>query len=110
MIKPGSVVSYIEMCREEGVNLQRGMNYRLRGRFSVILVSIRQGAPYADRIEDEGKILIYEGHDIASKRNGPNPKSVSQPYMNPSGSLSQNGLFFEAAMAFKKEKNYTRVS
>jgi hypothetical protein len=102
MIEPGSVISYLEMCREEGVNLQRGMNYKLKGRFSTILMSIRPGAPYADRIEDEGKTLIYEGHDIASKRNGPNPKSIDQPYKNPSGSLTQNGLFFEAAMAFKE--------
>jgi hypothetical protein len=104
MIEPGSVISYLEMCREEGVNLQRGMNYKLKGRFSIILMSIRPGAPYADRIEDEGKTLIYEGHDIASKRDGPNPKSIDQPYKNPSGSLTQNGLFFEAAMAFKEGK------
>ena len=104
MIEPGSVISYLEMCREEDVNLQRGMNYKLKGGFSVILMSIRLGAPYADRIEDEGKTLIYEGHDIASKRNGPNPKSVDQPYTNPSGSLTQNGQFFEAATDFKKGK------
>jgi hypothetical protein len=104
MIEPGSVISYLEMCSEEGVNLQRGMNYKLKGRFSIILMSIRPGAPYADRIEDEGKTLIYEGHDIASKRNGPNPKSIDQPYKNPLGSRTQNGLFFEAAMAFKKGK------
>lgn len=104
MIEPGSVISYLEMCREEGVNLQRGMNYRLKGGFSIILMSIRPGAPYADRIEDEGKVLIYEGHDVASKRNWPDPKSIDQPYKNPSGSLTQNGLFFEAAMAFKKGK------
>ena len=104
MIEPGSVISYLEMCREEGVNLQRGMNYKLKGGFGVILMSLRPGAPYADRIEDEGKTLIYEGHDIVSKRNGPNPKSVDQPYTNPSGSLTQNGLFFEAAIAFRKGK------
>lgn len=104
MIDPGSVISYLEMCREEDVNLQRGMNYKLKGRFSVILMSIRPGAPYADRIEDEGRTLIYEGDDIASKRNEPSPKSVDQPYTNPSSSLTQNGQFFEAAMAFKKGK------
>jgi len=50
MFKPGDVISYIDMCREEGVNLQRGMNYRLRNGFSVILMSLRPGAPYADRV------------------------------------------------------------
>ena len=30
MVKPGDVISYLEMCAEERVNLQRGMNYHLR--------------------------------------------------------------------------------
>ncbi|MFW6122876.1 MAG: hypothetical protein ACOC6L_01405 [Thermodesulfobacteriota bacterium] len=64
MIKAGDVISYLDMCRAERVNLQRGMNFRLRGGMSVILMSLRVGAPYADRVEEEGKILIYEGHDI----------------------------------------------
>lgn len=102
MIKSGDVISYLEMCREEGVNLQRGMNFRLHGGFSVILMSLRPGAPYADRIEDDGNTLIYEGHDIAQKRGGPNPKTIDQPMRNPNGSLTSNGLFFEAATKYKK--------
>jgi hypothetical protein len=90
------------MCREEGVNLQRGMNFRLRGRHSVILMSLRPGAPYADRIEEEGKILIYEGHDIPAVKNGPHPKLVDQPERNPRGGLTQNGLFYRAASQFKQ--------
>ena len=49
MTKPGDVVSYPEMCGNEGVNLQRSMNYRLKRGLSVILMGIRPGAPYADR-------------------------------------------------------------
>lgn len=49
-INPGDVISYIKMCSIEGVNLQRGMNFRLKGGTSIILMSIRSGAPYADRI------------------------------------------------------------
>jgi len=85
------------MCREEGVDLQRGMNFRLRGRMSVILMSIRPGAPYADRIEEDGRILVYEGHDMPSVSGGPNPKTSDQPMFNPGGTLTQNGLFFQAA-------------
>jgi hypothetical protein len=51
---------------------------------------------YADRIEDNGRVLIYEGHDIL-KRGGVNPKTVDQPMHNDSGTLSENGRFFEAA-------------
>ncbi len=101
MIEPGDVISYLEMCAQEGVNLQRGMNFHLRGGPSVILMSLRPGAPYADRTEGNGRILIYEGHDIAQERGGPNPKAVDQPVFNPGGGLTQNGLFFEAATAYK---------
>jgi len=104
MIKQGDVIPYIDMCKEEGVNLQRGMNFRLKGGFTVILMSIRPGAPYADRIEEEGKILIYEGHDIPSRKGGPNPKMVDQPKKNPSGHLTQNGFFYKAAKKYKIDK------
>lgn len=102
MFTPGDIISYLEMCTEEQVNLQRGMNFHLRGKSNVILMSIRKGAPYADKIENNGKTLIYEGHDIPQKKGGPNPKLIDQPYSNPNGTLTQNGLFFEAAKKFKK--------
>ncbi len=101
----GDVISYIEMCAEEGVNLQRGMNFRLRGKTSVILMSLRAGAPYADRIEDNGQTLIYEGHDIARTLDGPDPKSVDQPQSYPGGRPTQNGLFLEAAQQFRKRQS-----
>ncbi|MFC2072415.1 HNH endonuclease [Chloroflexota bacterium] len=101
MFRPGDVISYLDMYGEEGVNLQRGMNFRLGGRTSVILMSLRTGAPYADRIEEEGRVLIYEGHDISQMRGGPNPKTIDQPMKNPSGRLTQNGLFYDAATSYK---------
>ena len=70
MLVPGEVVSYLEMCREEGINLQRGMNFGSSGRPSVILMSRRPGAPYDDRIEEDGRVLIYEGHDTPQTRVG----------------------------------------
>lgn len=30
-IQSGDVISYLEMCAIEGVNLQRGMNFHLKG-------------------------------------------------------------------------------
>jgi len=102
MITPGDIISYIEMCRAEGASLQRGMNFRLGGRESVILMSLRKGAPYADRIEDNGKTLIYEGHDVSKRKGGPAPKKADQPRALPSGKLTQNGIFFDAAMRTKR--------
>lgn len=102
MIAPGEVISYLEMCQEEGASLQRGMNFRMNANVSVILMSLRPGAPYADRVEDNGRILIYEGHDTPRKTGGPNPKRLDQPYSLPSGKLTQNGMFFDAAMRAKR--------
>ena len=51
-IRQGDVVSHYEMCQAERRNLQQGMNFRPGGRRSVILMSLRKGAPYADRIEE----------------------------------------------------------
>jgi hypothetical protein len=102
MPKAGDVISYIEMCATEGVNLQRGMNFRLGGRTSVILMSVRRGAPYADRIEDAGQTLIYEGHDVAQTRGGPDPKQIDQPEFHSGGRPTQNGLFLQAARRFQK--------
>ena len=67
----------MEMCSVAGVNLQRGMNFRLREEESTILMSVRPGAPYADRVEDEGRVLVYEGHDVAKTVNGPPVERVS---------------------------------
>lgn len=109
MIKAGSIVSYIDMCSEEGVNLQRGMNFRLHKGYSVILMSLRPGAPYADRVEENGRILIYEGHDIYRRASSPEPKKVDQPITNPNGSLTQNGLFYRAAVRYKSDQSYREL-
>jgi hypothetical protein len=100
-IKPGTIISYREMCDIEGTSLQRGMNYRLNPGYSVILMSLRPGAPYADRVEDDGKLLIYEGHDEPRRVGGADPKRTDQPLFNPGGSFTQNGQFFEAARKYK---------
>jgi hypothetical protein len=101
LFNSGDIISYLDMCRAEGVNLQRGMNYRLKGSNTVILMSVRPGAPYNDEVLEDGKILIYEGHDEPNRRNGPDPKKVDQPESNPGGSPTQNKLFSDSAHRFK---------
>ncbi|HVA95808.1 MAG TPA: HNH endonuclease [Candidatus Dormibacteraeota bacterium] len=91
----------MEMCGYEGASLQRGMNFRLGGKASVILMSLRAGAPYADRIENGGQVLIYEGHDIPRTKDGPDPKEVDQVDIFPTGTPTQNGLFWKAALSYK---------
>ena len=100
-IHPGDIISHAQMCLEEGVSLQRGMNFRLKGNTSVILMSLRKGAPYSDTVEDNGQTLIYEGHDVP-KNIHRNPKSVDQSSHSPRGTITENGRFFDAAQKFKK--------
>jgi hypothetical protein len=78
------------------------MNFRLRNGESVILMSLRPGAPYADRVEDDGRTLVYEGHDVPKSLHAANPKELDQPDRNPSGTLTQNGLFAESAAGYKE--------
>ena len=94
------ILSYLEMCQREGVSLQKGMNYQLGDRYSIILMSVRPNAPYRDRFEDDDTI-IYEGHDIHNKLGGPDPKNVDQPERNPSGTHTENGKFYKAAQDYK---------
>jgi hypothetical protein len=101
---PNEIIPYIEMCRREGVSLQRGMNFQLKGGHSVILMSVRHNAPYADRFEDDGVTVIYEGHDLPHSREHPDPKVLDQPETLPSGLLTENGKFNREAQEFKTGK------
>jgi hypothetical protein len=75
------------------------MNFSLPPAHSIVLSSHRPGAPYEDRLEDEGTTLIYEGHDEPRSAIHPQPKLVDQPLRSTSGRLTQNGQFHEAAQA-----------
>lgn len=109
MAKAGDIMSYFQMCALENMNMRRGMNFRPRGRTSVLLMSVRPGAPYKDRVQDNGKTLIYEGHDNPVPTNGRKPKEVDQEPRTPDGKLTQNGLFYEAAQAFKMGQSAAEV-
>lgn len=100
-IYPGDIISHAEMCLEEGISLQKGMNFRIKGGPCVILMSLRKGAPYADRVEENGKVLIYEGHDVP-RNLARDPKSADQLDYTPKGTLTENGKFYKAAMTYKK--------
>jgi HNH endonuclease len=95
------VLSYLEMCRREGVSLQRGMNFGVGGSHSVILMSVRPNAPYEDELLEGGTVIIYEGHDTPRTLSSPYPKQVDQPEFTPSGTPTENGKFFRAAVEAK---------
>ena len=96
-----NIISYLDMCQREQVSLQRGMNFRLHGGHSVILMSVRPNAPYKDRIEDDGSVLIYEGHDVPHTAENSEPKRVDQLEYLSSDKLTENGKFHHAAQKYK---------
>lgn len=97
------------MCHREGAALQRGMNFKMGGKQSVILMSVQPNSPYQDRIEDNGETLIYEGHDVPRTVGTKNPKLIDQPEKLPSGKLTENGKFHKAAQAVKDGGEIERV-
>lgn len=102
-LDPGDIISHHRMSGEEHeVKLQRGMNFRLDPRYSVILMSQREGAPYADRVEEDGTVLIYEGHNVNTSQSVPEPASVDQSLAFKSGRPTRNGLFRNAAIAYRE--------
>lgn len=99
------IYSYREMCDLEDVQtLQRGMNFRMKPGYSVILMSQRSNAPYSDRVLDDGITIEYEGHDVPKSDDVPFPKMVDQPSATRTGKLTQNGLFADAVARYKREE------
>jgi hypothetical protein len=95
-----SIISYADIVKREEVMLQRGMNFRIKPHYSVILMSVRKGAPYRDKWHNDTGLLEYEGHD-EPRRGDIEPKQIDQPLRTPSGKLTENGKFYEAAMQYK---------
>jgi hypothetical protein len=96
-----SIISYADIIKHEEIKLQRGMNFRIKPHYSVILMSVRKGAPYRDKWHEDSGLLEYEGHD-EPKRGDVDPKKVDQPMQTTGGKLTQNGKFYNAAMEHKR--------
>ena len=52
-MKPEDGISYLDICLEGGVNLQRGMNFCLGGNYNAILMSLEFNSAYADKIKNK---------------------------------------------------------
>ncbi len=58
------IFTYDKLVAEEHANLQKGMNFGIGKSYSVLLMSVRKGAPSADEIDKKTGTLIYEGHNV----------------------------------------------
>jgi hypothetical protein len=101
IVEVDDIISYHDLVTEEKAALQKGMNFGVGKKYSIFLMSLREGAPYADALDEVTGMLTYEGHDEPQRAGGPNPKEVDQPLTTPRGSWTENGKFFRAAMDFK---------
>jgi len=72
-------------------------------------MSRRPNAPYRDRIQEDGRVLIYEGHDVPKTSQIQDPKTLDQPRTTPGNKLTQNGMFEKAAIAAKNGKQAPEV-
>jgi hypothetical protein len=103
-VEVDDIFGYDKVVAAEKANLQAGMNYREGKHYSIVLMSVRKGAPYADAIDPVTGMILYEGHDVKNVTGGPHPKSVDQPRTSPSGALTENGKFYRDAIEFKSGK------
>ena len=94
------IISYTQLIKNEnGKWFQKGMNFGIQNTYSVVLMSTQQNSPYNDQIFDDG-IIEYEGHDVPANIN-PEKKLVDQSLLSPSGTPTENGKFFQAALDYK---------
>jgi len=100
-VEVDDIISYHDLVTAERAALQKGMNFGVGKKYSVFLMSLREGAAYAYALDPGTGILTYEGHDEPQRKGGSNPKEVDQPLTTPRGSWTENGKFFRAAMDFK---------
>ncbi|HUO50654.1 MAG TPA: hypothetical protein VMU25_03800 [Candidatus Paceibacterota bacterium] len=92
------ILSAAELIAREGVELQKGMNYRDNaGLLSVFLV-LDQGDGFRDEWDPESEMYVFQGHDSTTVESG---KLKDQIAMYADGRMSDNGKFLKAANAFK---------
>ena len=92
-----NVISYAQLViKENGKQIQKGMNFAIQKTYSVVLMSTQKNAPYNDQIFNDG-VIEYEGHDVPANIN-PEKKLVDQSLLSPSGTPTENGKFFQAAL------------
>ena len=113
-VSVNEIIPYRKIEEIEGFRPERGMNYKIKDKnYSIVLMSVAKGAPYKDKISEDGKEIIYEGHNLNKRYcKNKNPNTFDQPVSLPNGKLTENGKFMKASHFFKdglKEAEKIRV-
>jgi hypothetical protein len=94
------IISYHQLTIQEGgLQVQKGMNFGVKGNYSIVLMSTAKNAPYVDEIRDDG-VIEYEGHD-APKSLDYDKKNIDQPAYTKTGRPTENGKFLKAVDDYK---------
>ena len=97
------IISYHQLTTQEGgLQVQKGMNFGVKGNYSIVLMSTAKNAPYEDEVFDDA-VIEYEGHD-APKSTQYDKKLVDQPSHTTTGKLTENGKFLKAVDDYKTYK------
>src|SRR3954469_6240161 len=88
------ILSAAELIAREGVNLQKGMNYRdTGGLLSVFLVLSHEGV-FHDQWNEDTETYTYQGHDSTTVEGG---RLKDQIAIYSDGRVTDNGKFYKAA-------------
>ena len=99
---PTSIMSTNELMMREGVNLQKGMNFRRDGEaLSFFLVLPSHDDDYTDVWDPATQAYTYEGHDSTTVESG--GRSHDQLLMYADGKMTDNGKFYRAAQEYKDQ-------
>jgi hypothetical protein len=93
------IISMSEVMLREGINLQKGMNFRDNEmRLSIFLVLEREEV-FCDYWNVNRSLFSYQGHDSIAE--GSHGSADDQLLMYASGKSTDNGKFYKLAQAFK---------
>lgn len=92
-----AIVSAAELIAREGVNIQKGMNFRDKGPLLSVLLVLARSEGFRDQWHPDTDTYEYHGHDSTTQEG----EHLDQVLMYEGGRLSDNGKFYKAAHDFK---------
>ena len=76
------------------MQVQKGMNFGVKGNYSIVLMSTAKNAPYEDEVFGD-VVIEYEGH-YAPKSTQYDEKLFDQPSHASNGKFTEKGKFLKA--------------
>ena len=98
------ILSAAEVIAREGVNLQKGMNYRDSGGLLSVFMVLEHEEVFHDEWDSDTETYTYQGHDSTLRHAQgelPQGKQKDQLVMYQDGRVTDNGKFLKAASNFK---------